>query len=219
MYKTHKNGTVLVFSAALLLIHMPASFADENADTSAMRQEIAELRGQVKDLESQLAEVKAAARETSVQRYEDWDPFAEMDAVEQRMQSLMPYSFRGRPGSMMMNQMRSFNPGYDLKQNDKAYVVTLDMPGMDKAKINVEVKGNVLYISGERSAESKEEQPNRYYRQERSFGYFSRAIPLPHDAKEESLQAKYDNGVLTVTVERTGSALKSQEQVQKIDVK
>ena len=105
-----------------------------------------------------------------------------------------------------------------MKATDKVYIISFDMPGMDKAKINVEVKNGVILVSGERSSESKEDQGGKFYRQERSFGYFSRSIPLPEDAKPESLVAKYENGVLTLTIDKK-EAVKKVPVQQKIEVK
>ena len=96
----------------------------------------------------------------------------------------------------------AFNPRMDMKQTDKEYVITMDIPGMDKDKINIEIKQDMLVISGERQSESQDNKNNQYYRQERSFGSFMQAIPLPEDARRDQIIAKYENGVLMVTVAR-----------------
>ena len=133
------------------------------------------------------------------------------------MQSLMGQSF-GRGNPVARGHASSFAPDYDVKATDKAYLISFDMPGMDKAKINVEVKNGTILVSGERSSETKEDQGGKFYRQERSFGYFSRSIPLPEDARPESLVAKYDNGVLLLTIEKKDAGKKVLPQ-QKIEVK
>ena len=196
----------------------------ESSQVDALKQEVATLQAKVQDLEKKLAENKSSgAVEPAVQAYDSSDPFAEMEAMQERMNSLMAGRFGmgagpGIAGVAGRGSRFSFNPDYDIKATDKAYVVTFDMPGMDKSKINVEVKDNVLHVSGERSSENKESDGNRVYRQERSFGYFSQAIPLPQDARAESVEAKYDNGVLTVTVGKKASALKP-NGAQKVEVK
>ena len=119
---------------------------------------------------------------------------------------------------MGRNRAGVLSPDYDIKENDKAYVLTFDMPGMDKSKISVEVKEGVLMVSGERSSESQEDQGNKVYRQQRSFGYFSRSIMLPENVDPNAVQAKYDNGVLTVTVGKKEEAQKKAAS-RKVEIK
>jgi len=95
-----------------------------------------------------------------------------------------------------------YSPRMDMKQTDKEYIITMDIPGMDKDKINVENKNGMLTISGERQSETNDNKNNQYYSQERSFGSFMQSIPLPDDVKTDQIEAKYKNGVLTVTVAR-----------------
>jgi HSP20 family protein len=73
---------------------------------------------------------------------------------------------------------------------------------MDKNKIDVEVKEHMLIISGERKSEAEDTKGNQYYRQELSFGSFTQAVPLPEDAVVDKIDAKYNNGVLTVIFPR-----------------
>ena len=81
---------------------------------------------------------------------------------------------------------------------------------MDKDKINVENKNGMLTISGERQSETKDNKNNQYYSQERSFGSFMQSIPLPDDAKTDQIEAKYKDGVLTVTIARERREKKSE---------
>jgi HSP20 family protein len=198
----------------------------ENVDD--LRKEVLQLRRQVAGLEARAMAAPAAvtARSTanlsgpSLAGYDAWDPFTQMDILQRRMQALMG-GFPGtgsHPGMLMPGHTGSFDPDYDIKENEKEYVLTFDIPGMDKASINVEVKNGVLVISGERSGESKEENQGRFYRQQRSFGYFSRAIALPEDASGENVQAAYENGVLTVTVARKPAADQKADS-RKVEVK
>lgn len=197
--------------------------AGGNNDVKALKEQISQLQAKVLELEKQLADqpgkVPPQARPVMTVYDDPMDPFAQMDAMENYMQALMSRPFgRGMSRRPLMGHAASFAPDYDLKATDKAYVISFDMPGMDKAKINVEVKNGVILVSGERSSETKEDQGGKFYRQERSFGYFSRSIPLPEDGKPESLAAKYENGVLTLTVEKKESEKKVPAQ-QKIEVK
>jgi HSP20 family protein len=214
-----------------------ANAADQGPnDVAALKKEVTTLQAKVMELEQKLENKQASAMTIKPQAaapvspsttFDASDPFAEMEAMQERINAIMSSQLNAGfgPGSMGISRMPmagasfSFHPDYDIKATDKAYIVTFDMPGMDKSKINVEVKEGALNVSGERSSENKESDGNRVYRQERSFGYFSRAIPLPGDAKADSVQAKYDNGVLTVTVDKKETAPKAPDKSQKIEVK
>lgn len=126
----------------------------------------------------------------------DWDPFLEMERMQQHINSLFRHSLnslmRGPSGGFPQ-----FEPDADIQETKNEYVIKMDLPGMEKDKINVEVKDNLLSVSGERKTE-KEQQNKGYYRSELSYGSFSRTIPLPGDVNSEKVTAEYSNGVLTV---------------------
>ncbi|KAL8504138.1 hypothetical protein ACS0TY_022755 [Phlomoides rotata] len=88
----------------------------------------------------------------------------------------------------------------DWKETAEAHVFTVDVPGLKKEEVKVEVEeGNVLQISGERNRE-KEEKNDTWHRVERSSGKFRRRFRLPENAKLDQIRASMENGVLTVTV-------------------
>jgi len=96
-----------------------------------------------------------------------------------------------------------FVPNLDIRDVGSNYIVNIDIPGMDKSKINVEVKGNQLIVSGKRDEKTEEninKGNNLFYKKERSFGEFYRSITLPPDAKHEGIKADYKKGVLTITI-------------------
>ncbi len=99
-------------------------------------------------------------------------------------------------------------------QKDKIEV-SVEMPGMEKGDINIEVKNDVLTISGEKK-HAQEVKEVDYYMQERQFGTFKRAIQLPPDADVDKISSSLNNGVLTILIPK--EAAKSQ-QVKKIPVK
>jgi HSP20 family protein len=90
-------------------------------------------------------------------------------------------------------------PRVDVLEREEQFVIRADLPGMSKEDIKVEVSDDVLTIQGERKHEEKEEREGYYYN-ERSYGSFYRAIPLPEGADASKATADFRKGVLEVSV-------------------
>ncbi|KAL6494350.1 hypothetical protein OROGR_031150 [Orobanche gracilis] len=103
------------------------------------------------------------------------------------------------------------NARIDWKETPESHVFKVDVPGLKKEEVKVEVEdGSILQISGERSKE-QEEKNDRWHRVERSSGKFLRRFRLPENAKLDAVKAAMENGVLTVMVPK--------EEVKKPEVK
>jgi len=96
----------------------------------------------------------------------------------------------------------NFSPVFDLEELDDHYVLSVDLPGLDKEDIKVECSNNQLVISGERKESNK--RGNR--RSERTYGFFQRSFTLPEGVKLEEIVAEYRDGVLQVAVPKTQEA-------------
>lgn len=94
------------------------------------------------------------------------------------------------------------SPTLDVSETDQAVEVRMDLPGIKPEEIDVQINANMLTISGERR-EEKEEKSKAYHRVERRMGTFSRSISLPCPVKEDNVDAKYKDGILTVTLPKT----------------
>ncbi len=104
-------------------------------------------------------------------------------------------------------QANSFTPKADISESEDAYMLELAMPGMKKEDLGIEVKNDVLTISGERKWES-EEKKKAYIRVESHYGHFSRSFTLPENTDKDSIEAQYEDGILKVRIGRkkeTGS--------------
>lgn len=97
-------------------------------------------------------------------------------------------------------------PRVDIVEHKDAYVISADIPGMDKTDISVEIKSGVLAISGEKKEEKSEREKDKYYHLERRFGSFRREFALPEHIDTEHVEAKYANGVLELVIKKTEAA-------------
>ncbi|AQT67280.1 Spore protein SP21 [Anaerohalosphaera lusitana] len=100
---------------------------------------------------------------------------------------------------------KEFTPSINVSETDKAYKISAELPGMDENDIDVSIEGDSLLIKGEKKAEDQEEGEN-WFRSERSFGQFQRAIGLPVDVDEDKIEAEFKKGVLNVVLPKTEEA-------------
>ncbi len=98
------------------------------------------------------------------------------------------------------------SPNLDVREEKDHYTVRADMPGADKASIKVNVEGRFLTISGQRTSVNETKDNDKAVRSERSMAQFVRSIELPGPVKTSAVEAKYDNGVLTLTLPKADEA-------------
>ncbi|MDX4026863.1 Hsp20/alpha crystallin family protein [Aliarcobacter skirrowii] len=95
--------------------------------------------------------------------------------------------------------VNAFVPVVNTREGEFAYHVDVDLPGVKKEDIKVDINKNILTISGERKTKDEIKQDD-YYKVETYFGKFSRSFTLPENADVENIEAKSDNGVLEVVI-------------------
>jgi len=98
-----------------------------------------------------------------------------------------------------MRTLGEFAPTLDFAENKDAFVVRVEIPGIDPQDIAVSLENQVLAIKGEKRHE-KEEKDERYYRMERAYGAFARTVRLPAAVDGSKVTAAFKNGLLTVTL-------------------
>jgi HSP20 family protein len=101
-----------------------------------------------------------------------------------------------RPG---FEGVTTFTPSIDVFEKDNRLFTRVDLPGMKKEDVKVEVTDGQLAISGERKSEVEEKKED-FYRAERTYGTFYRAVPLPEGVKLEDVKATFQDGVLEVSL-------------------
>lgn len=109
----------------------------------------------------------------------------------------------------------AISPSLDVAESDKAFEISVELPGVAEKDLDVTVSEGVLSIKGEKRSESEEKDKN-YHRVERSYGSFERRLTLPAEADAEKIDAGFANGVLTVTIPKAEGA---KETVKKISIK
>jgi HSP20 family protein len=108
-------------------------------------------------------------------------------------------SFRWPVKGFWTPRTTAWSPEIDVFERDNRLITKIDLPGLKKEDVKVEVTDGWLTIFGERKSEVEEKKEN-YYRCEREFGNFYRAVPLPENLKVEDVKATFTDGVLEVSV-------------------
>jgi len=106
-------------------------------------------------------------------------------------------------------------PDIDETEDEKAFHVSIELPGMDEKDVDITLSGRLLTIRGEKKEEEKEEGKD-FYRRERTFGSFRRTLELPGEVDESKIEASFKKGVLKVDLPRTEEA---QKKIKHIAVK
>ena len=104
-------------------------------------------------------------------------------------------------------------PRVDITEEKDRFVVRADLPGMNKNDINVSIDNDTLTISGEKKEEHKREE-GAYYHFERSYGSFQRSFTIPEYVSRDNVEAKYTNGVLELSLKKTGERKRMGKQIE-----
>jgi HSP20 family protein len=166
-----------------------------------------------------------------LRRWDDEDrPFEsflrEMDSLHKDMDRLFEDFWRGSGRhspmtthwpSMMATPWAhgEVTPRVDETEDEKAFHIQVELPGMDKEDVDITMANGLLTIRGEKKRE-EEEKGKDFYRKERSFGAFRRSLPIPADVDESKIDASFTKGVLYIELPKTEEARK---KITHIDIK
>jgi len=121
---------------------------------------------------------------------------------------IVPSFFRG-PSLLGMFNEPYFNsvtpavltPHVDVYETENNYMIDVELPGMKKEDVSIKIEDDFLIISGEKKFEKDEsDKKNKYRRKERMYGTFTRSFEIPSGVEHDKIEAKYNHGVLTVSV-------------------
>lgn len=128
-----------------------------------------------------------------------WRPFRDLEELTERMGQAF-----GNLGGFEESRIgfADWSPSVDITEDDGEYLVTAELPGVNKADVHVTTEKGQLILRGERK-EGHEEKDRRVHRVERSYGSFYRAFTLPPEVDAQKIAAEYKDGILHVHLPKT----------------
>jgi HSP20 family protein len=155
----------------------------------------------------------------SVDDDRSFDTFrTEMDSLHRSIDRMFADAWNGGFAPSLLSDAWTTSkmlPNLDVVDDDKAFRVTVELPGLTDKDVAVTVDGGTLTIRGEKK-EEKEKKEKDVLRRERAYGSFRRTVELPGDVDAAKIEAKFKDGVLTIDLPKTKEA---QERVKQIPVK
>jgi HSP20 family protein len=125
-----------------------------------------------------------------------WDPFADMDALFNR---LMPAAFARWPRLPGNGEKPEWAPAADISETDQEYVIRAELPAVKKEDVKVTVDAGMISIKGERK-QQRDEKTEKYHRVESFYGAFERSFSLPENVNPEAIRCESKDGILTVHI-------------------
>jgi HSP20 family protein len=147
-----------------------------------------------------------------------WDPFQDLRSAQDEMAQMSPMlahalGLHGEQQGSGRATTTAWAPALDISERKDAYLVTVELPGVEADDLQVTLEDSLLTIQGERhfAHDSSEQQ---FHRVERCYGAFRRSITLPAHVMAEGIQASADNGVLQIVVPKMEEATPKRIQVR-----
>jgi HSP20 family protein len=126
--------------------------------------------------------------------------FRDIQSEMDRMFDQVLGNVASRSGRSTGGQMVGWAPAIDVASRDGDLVIHAELPGVKQEDVDITLSGGVLTISGERKAASEDRREGGYYVRERRYGSFQRSMTLPEGVDENSIHARFEDGVLEVTI-------------------
>ncbi len=107
----------------------------------------------------------------------------------------------------------NFNPRIDISKDNESINVVAEIPGVKKENVKITLQDNILTIEGEKKKEEEKKEKN-YYRSERVFGSFKRSFTLPADVDTDNVEAKFENGMLSIKMKKLNPKPKKEKVIE-----
>jgi HSP20 family protein len=142
-----------------------------------------------------------------------WDPMRDFGSLQDRINRLFEETLRGfSAGDREDLEKGMWAPAVDIYETEDSYVVSADLPGMNKEDIQIDLRDSTLTIKGEKKF-VEEVKRDHYVRIERAYGTFVRSFTLPQTVDADGIKANYKDGVLTLTLPKTEQAKPKQIKI------
>ena len=145
-----------------------------------------------------------------------WDPFQDLRTAQDEMTQMSPMlahalGLQGQPQGS--DRATAWAPALDISERKDAYLVTVELPGVEADDLDITMEDGLLTIQGERhfAHDSSEQQ---FHRVERRYGAFRRSITLPAQVQADQIEASFENGVLQIVVPKAEEAKPKRIQVR-----
>ena len=143
-----------------------------------------------------------------------WSPFTGVADEFLKMQREVDQVFdRFRGGESADGNMSTWLPAVDITEEENAFKVRVELPGVAKDDVKITVQNDVLTIRGEKKMESEKKGAN-VHRVEREYGSFFRSFSLPASVNADAIEASHENGILTLTLPKLEEAKPKQIEVK-----
>ena len=147
-----------------------------------------------------------------------WDPFQDLRSAQDEMTQMSPMlahalGLHARQQGNDRAMTTAWSPALDISERKDAYLVAVELPGVEPDDFQITMEDGLLTIQGERefAQESSEQQ---FHRVERRYGAFRRSITLPAQVQADQIEASFDNGVLEIMVPKAEEATPKRIQVR-----
>lgn len=141
-----------------------------------------------------------------------FEPLSMLQQMQNEMSRLLEHGLTSSNRDSSLGATSQWVPSVDIKEEKDKYLVLADLPGVKPENIDVSMEHNILTLKGSRANETKEEKDN-YVRIERMSGTFYRQFTLPDTADTDKIQAKFNNGVLEISIPKREIAKNKKVQV------
>ena len=142
-----------------------------------------------------------------------WNPFKEMEDMQNRLNHYLGNGSLTRKSEEESVDNELWTPLVDVSEDNKEYLIKVELPEVNKSDIAVRVEKGVLSITGERKFQ-KEEKGKKYHRVERSYGHFTRNFTLPEDVDPDKVKADFKAGVLDLRLYKAEKAKSKEIEVK-----
>lgn len=204
-----KRKNLLIYGAAGLLILLLCiglsiliqQFSEKREPSYELRTD-APADGELIDISEQAASEEEASA---------FDPLQEVEQIQRRLNNIFS-AVRSHGGPIWADLQDTVSSSYyapaDFSETSSEYIVVMDVPGVDKRNLDIELNGLVLKISGERKPLVPESLQGDSSKKERKLGKFTRSVNLPGPVKSGEITASYENGVVMIRIpkEENGAA-------------